>query len=165
MKIFTKNALKFGIVLASTTLAAAPLPKDGPLNLLGCWAGDAPPTMIFSKEYMVGTLNWSGTLWNPTAGGFFDAMSGECGGHYTVSTTGVDATGQCQYMDADGDKALVAIPVNHNGVGTWSFVTGTGKYKGITGGGDFKPLRNFPPAITQGKAVVCNAISGSYKLP
>ena len=165
MKTVAKTIFQLGIVIASASLAAAPLPKEGPMNLLNCLAGDAPPTMIFSKENLLGTLNWSGTLWNSTAGGPFDAMSGECGGHYSVSATGVEATGQCQYMDTDGDKMLVLIPVNHNGVGTWNFVAGTGKYKGISGGGDFKPLRQFPPAISQGKAVVCNTVTGSYKLP
>ena len=166
MKLVKQIGLPVCAVLLGAQLAnAAPLPKDGAMNLINCWAGEAPPTMIFSKENLLGTLHWSGTLWNPTAGGAFDAMSGECGGHYNVGATGVESTGQCQFVDADGDKMLVVIPVNHNGVGTWSFVAGTGKYKGMTGGGDFKPLRAFPPAPEQGKAVTCNIITGNYKLP
>lgn len=155
----------FAALLGSQIAHAAPLPKEGPMNLMLCMAGESPPTMIFSKENLLGTLHWSGTLWNPTAGGPFDAMSGECAGHYNVGATGVDSTGQCQYVDSDGDKMLVLIPVNHNGVGTWGVVAGTGKYKGITGGGDFKPLRQFPPAPQQGHAVTCSTITGNYKLP
>ena len=166
MKLVKQIVLPVCAVLLGVQLAnAAPLPKEGPMNLQNCWAGDAPPAMIFSKENMLGTLHWSGTLWNPTAGGPFDAMSGECGGHYTAGATGVDAIGQCQFVDAEGDKMLVAIPVNHNGTGTWNFVAGTGKYSGIKGGGDFKPLRQFPPAPEQGKAVTCNIVTGNYKLP
>jgi hypothetical protein len=92
-------------------------------------------------------------------------MSGECGGHYTVAPAGFDAVGQCQFADADCDKMLVNIPQNHNGSGPWRFVTGTGKYAGISGGGEFKPMRQFPPAISQGKAVTCNIVTGTYKLP
>jgi hypothetical protein len=165
MKNVITNGIKLGcLVLATQMASAAPLPKEGPANLFNCWAGDTPPAMGFSKEYMMGTLAWSGALWNPTPGGPFDAMSGECAGHYEVSPNGIDAIGQCQFADADGDKMLVSIPQNHNGTGTWKFVTGTGKYVGISGGGDFKPLRQFPPALTQGKAVVCNAITGTYKI-
>ena len=166
MKFTTNQFIKLACIAFGAQLAnAAPLPKEGPMNLLNCWAGDTHPTMIFSKENMLGTLAWTGMLWNPTAGGAFDAMSGECGGHFTAGATGVDAIGQCQFADADGDKMLVGIPQNHNGSGTWKFVAGTGKYAGITGGGEFKPLRQFPPAINQGKAIACNIVTGTYKLP
>lgn len=165
MKNVITNGIKLGcLVLAAQMASAAPLAKEGLTNLLLCLAGDAPPTMIFSKEHLLGTLAWTGALWNVTPGGPFDAMSGECAGHYSVSPTGVDSIGQCQYMDADGDKTLVNIPQNHNGTGIWSFVTGTGKYTGLTGSGEFKPLRQLPPAITQGKAVVCSTITGTYKI-
>ena len=165
MKISIHHIVTFSCAVFSAQLAvAAPLPKEGPTNLLLCLAGDAPPTMIFSKEHMLGTLAWTGALWNVTPGGPFDSMSAECGGHYSVSPTGVDSVGQCQYMDADGDKMLVSIPQNHNGNGSWIFISGTGKYTGISGGGDFKPMRQLPPAITPGKAVVCSAATGTYKI-
>ena len=165
MKNAIFKGLKLGcLVLAAQMANAATLPKEGPTNLLLCLAGDAPPTMIFSKEHMLGTLAWTGALWNVTPGGPFDAMSAECGGHYSVSPTGVDSVGQCQYMDADGDKMLVGIPQNHNGNGTWNYISGTGKYTGISGGGEFKPMRQLPPAISPGKAVVCSAATGTYKI-
>ncbi len=166
MKNVITNGIKVGcLVLAAQMVGAAPLAKEGPMDLLNCWSGDTPPAMIFSKEHLLGTLAWTGVLWNPKAGGAFDAMSGECGGHYTVSPGGVDSVGQCQFADAEGDKMLVSIPQNHNGSGTWKFTAGTGKYTGVSGGGEFKPLRQFAPAITLGKAVVCNVVSGTYKLP
>ena len=165
MKFTTNQFIKLAcLTLAAQLTVAAPLPKEGPTNLLLCLSGDAPPTMIFSKEHLLGTLAWSGALWNATPSGPFDAMSAECGGHYSVSPTGLDSVGQCQYMDADGDKMLVSVPQNHNGTGIWTFVAGTGKYTGISGGGDCKPLRQFPPAITQGKVVVCSTATGTYKI-
>ena len=165
MKFTTNQFIKLAcLTLAAQLTVAAPLPKEGPTNLLLCLSGDAPPTMIFSKEHMLGTLAWSGALWNVTPGGPFDAMSGECAGHYSVCPAGVDSIGQCQYMDADGDKTLVNIPKNHNGTGIWPFVTGTGKYAGLSGSGEFKPLRQLPQAITPGKAVVCSTITGTYKI-
>jgi hypothetical protein len=166
MKHVTSIALQLcGAAIGIQTALAAPLPKEGAMNLLNSWAGEVPATMAFSKEHVLGTLSYTGMLWNPTAGGPFDAMSGECGGHYAVSPSGVDALGQCQFADADGDKFLVTIPQNHNGSCVWKFAAGTGKYAGISGGGDFKPLRQFPPAISQGKASVCNIVTGNYKLP
>jgi hypothetical protein len=166
VKRYTTSALALcGILMGAQAALAAPLPKEGAMNLLNCWAGEVPATMAFSKEHVLGTLSYTGVLWNPTAGGAFDAMSGECGGHFAVSPAGVDALGQCQFADPDGDKFLVTVPQNHNGSGTWKFAAGTGKYSGISGGGDFKPLRQFPPAISQGKAGVCNVVTGNYKLP
>ena len=100
MKFTTNQFIKLACIAFGAQLAnAAPLPKEGPMNLLNCWAGDTHPTMIFSKENMLGTLAWTGMLWNPTAGGAFDAMSGECGGHFTAGATGVDAIGQCQFAE------------------------------------------------------------------
>ena len=57
------------VLLGAQVASAAPLPKDGAMNLINCWAGEAPPTMIFSKENLLGTLHWSGTLWTPQRAG------------------------------------------------------------------------------------------------
>lgn len=160
----TRLSSIIALTLIGTQSIAADLPKSGSMNTMICYAGAAPVTMPFSKDTVLGTLHWSGAMWNPVEGGAFDAMAAECAGHFTASPAGQTAAGQCQFADAQGDKFLVDIPENKNGAGKWNFAAGTGKYQGIKGAGTFKPLRHFPPAITVGQAIVCYTVSGQYSL-
>ena len=48
--------------------------------------------------------------------------------------------------------------------GTWKFIRGTGKWKGITGGGMNKALPNIEP-IEKGSAQRCSLATGTIQLP
>jgi hypothetical protein len=163
MNKVTKIAFQLSIVLASASLAAAPLPKEGPVNATSCFVGDRT-LMETSKENQFGSLILNGLRFTATEGALFDATTAECIVQYRVDASGSHASGYCVTIDADGDK-LSSDLAGKNGVGKWSFIGGTGKYAGITGGGEYKPIRKFPAMMQQGKMGTCNSTTGTYKLP
>jgi len=67
-----------------------------------------------------------------------------------------------KYMDPDGDTFVIEL----SGVdqeGTMKFLEGTGKWKGLTGGGKaYVTLRGKP--ITPGTTQYCGRSTGTYEL-
>ncbi len=163
MNNVTKIAFQLSIVLASASLAAAPLPKEGSVNWVGCYVGDMT-LMEASKESQFGSFHLSGLILTATEGALLDATTHECIIQVSIDATGRNANGICVTVDADGDKTSQNY-AGVNGAGKWNFVGGTGKYAGITGGGEYKPARKFPAMMQQGKRGGCNSITGTYKLP
>jgi hypothetical protein len=163
MNNVTKIAFQLSIVLASASLFAAPLPKEGPANWVGCYVGDTT-LMEASKESQFGSFHISGLILGPTEGTLLDGSTFECLFQVSIDATGRNGNGVCVIVDADGDKTSQNY-AGVNGVGKWNFIGGTGKYAGITGGGEYKPSRKFPAMMQQGKRGGCNSITGTYKLP
>jgi hypothetical protein len=163
MNKVTKIAFQLSIVLASASLAAAPLPKEGPANWVGCYVGDTT-LMEASKESQFGSFHLSGLTLGATEGTLLDGSTFECLFQVSIDATSRNGNGVCVIVDADGDKTSQNY-AGVNGAGKWNFIGGTGKYAGITGGGDYKPSRKFPAMMQQGKRGGCNNITGTYKLP
>lgn len=163
MNNVTKIAFQLSIILASASLAAAPLPKEGAVNLTSCFVGERT-LMEASKDNQFGSLTLNGLRFAPAEGTPFDASTVECVTQYHADATARNATGFCVTVDADGDK-WSSDAAGINGVGKWRFISGTGKYAGITGGGEYKPIRKFPAMMQQGKFSTCNSTTGTYKLP
>ncbi len=163
MNNVTRIAFQFSIALVSASLAAAPLPKEGPVNTVNCFVGDMT-SMESSKDnqFISGVLY--GMRFATTEGGFGDAQTAQCLTQAHTDATGRNATGVCIYADADGDKVTVDV-AGKNGAGKWTYTSGTGKYAGITGSGEYKSLRKFPAMMQPGKFGVCNSATGTYKLP
>ena len=96
-------------------------------------------------------------------GGAFDQMSLECVGVFRSEKGAPTANAVCEYLDNDGDKLLGYAERTGVAGGKWRFVSGTGKYTGITGGGEYKYLGRFP-RIREGHVQGCNRATGSYEL-
>jgi len=97
-----------------------------------------------------------------TPGGAFDNQTYECRSVANASKSGVEFTGRCTFVDMDGHKALGAVSGNPKGW-TWKFLSGTGKYEGIEGGGPTKPLKQYPrlsPAVSG----ACAHATGTYTI-
>jgi hypothetical protein len=97
-----------------------------------------------------------------TPGGAFDNQTYECRSVSNVSKAAVEFTGRCTFVDMDGHKALGAFSGNPNGW-TWKFLSGTGKYEGIEGGGTTKPLKQYP-RISPAVGGACSHATGSYTI-
>jgi len=97
-----------------------------------------------------------------TPGGAFDNQTYECRSVANASKAGVEFAGRCTFVDMDGHKALGAFLGNPKGW-TWTFLSGTGKYEGIEGGGTTKPLKQYPrlsPAVN----AACAHATGTYTI-
>lgn len=72
--------------------------------------------------------------------------------------------GFCKFMDPDGDLMLLEWPGAEGKPFTWYFLAGTGKWKGITGSGDYKISKRGKP-IEEGTFQFCVKVTGTYELP
>lgn len=149
-------------VLADTGGAAAELAKKAKYDATLCWGGSLH-LVPHAKGYMAGTYQLTGTTQSNGAGGVFDKDSFECIGvfHYLDNESG--HTGFCQFVDKDGDKVFGKDVRNKAGY-TLVFVSGTGKYQGIKGGGTTERIGAYPSA-RKGTVQGCARTTGSYTLP
>jgi hypothetical protein len=79
-----------------------------------------------------------------------------------ASKSGFDYTSRCLFVDADGDKVVEASIGNAQGW-KWTFLSGTGKWAGIQGGGTGKSTARYPqlsPTVSAG----CGLAVGAYNL-
>jgi hypothetical protein len=67
-------------------------------------------------------------------------------------------------MVPDGDFVVGEQVLDSAGGGKWKFLQVTGKWKGITGSGEFVLLTSGKP-IVAGTAQGCVRASGTYELP
>ena len=70
--------------------------------------------------------------------------------------------GICRFLDPDGD-AVVGEQVLGPTDGNWTFLEGTGKWKGIKGGGKFSTITSAKP-IVAGTGQGCGRATGSYEI-
>jgi hypothetical protein len=119
------------LLLTSASASAADFPKSGSTKATGYltatvigqldgWVADWQP-----DSYVI-----TGILRNDMEGGPFDKSFIRCIGVEAMVAGQFWDNGTCTETDKDGDKIFITY-----GVGKFAYVGGTGKYKGITGGG------------------------------
>ena len=72
--------------------------------------------------------------------------------------------GLCKWSDPAGNTAVGEYEQMASGEGSWVWLTGTGKFKGIKGGGRWKVVSNAKP-IVEGTGQFCSHDWGKYTLP
>jgi hypothetical protein len=87
----------------------------------------------------------AGTLTAAQPDNALNMNSQDCDGTTVLSADGKTGTGSgyCVNFDKDGDAAWMWWRGDLTG-GTWGFVDGTGKFKGVDGGGTWKTARQWP---------------------
>jgi len=73
------------------------------------------------------------------------------------------STAACNFTDSAGDTFTGEAPSKPDAPGTWTFLHGTGKWKGIQGGGTYQIVSRGKPA--QGASALCLTHSGTYTVP
>ena len=87
-----------------------------------------------------------------------------CVGYGRITQGKFSSTGSCLWTDPTGDIFIGEFQAVPDKPGIWTFLSGTGKWQGIKGGGEFHPVsrgKDFP----DGTFAVCNGHSGKYTLP
>ena len=74
------------------------------------------------------------------------------------------AHGECLWTDPDGDTFVGTFVDEPGKPGAWTFVGGTGKWKGVTGGGTYQYVSSSKPR-PDGTGEGCTSHSGKYMLP
>jgi hypothetical protein len=87
-----------------------------------------------------------------------------CAGYIRVMAGKQVGRGVCKWIQATGDTATGEWEYPAAGEPSWRWLVGTGKLKGITGGGTFKALTSAKPAEL-GTSQGCRRDWGNYTLP
>jgi len=136
------------ILAAGLALPLGALAQSIPYDLKLCSTSEATVIDRAGDTTILAT-HGRGISDSNTPGGAFDRQTYECRGVMDASKAAVEFTGRCTFVDMDGHKALGTYAGNPTGW-TWKFLSGTGKYEGIEGGGTTKPIKQYPrlsPAV------------------
>jgi len=87
-----------------------------------------------------------------------------CAGNILVVQGKASSHGECLWTDSDGDTFIGTFADDAGKPGTWTFVGGTGKWKGVSGGGAYQYVSSSKPR-PDGTGEGCTSHSGKYLLP
>ena len=142
------------------------LPKEGTFSFT-IYATDTGKVIVVGERLHC-IYEGIGIVGNDEGKGFLnEAAFYNLGQMHGVKGIKQSETGACEYTDADGDKVLATYEwkgvLFKSAEGPFEFVAGTGKYTGITGGGESNwwPTRSVKPDMTFG----IMKVKGHYKLP
>ncbi len=161
-------AVAGGVVslLAHAADAPASIPKEGSLSYGNVFSGTVK-VMPLGKERAQGSYEIMGVSTSSAGEGLLHNSSVRCMGGFQAVNGEVDNGGSCIYTRPDGDQVFttykdagkLGTPIK----GTFTFVGGTGKMAGITGGGEFTRYNVRPAA--EGTMQSVSRHTGKYKLP
>jgi hypothetical protein len=161
------HALSIALVMVLGVAIFTPVAQaETPFEFTDCWS--AKVTMLSqSKELTILSSDVLGMTMSENK--LFNNLTSNC--LCLRSYTGAKQKGTCysKFMDADGDFFITEAVRTGTEVGpesTWKFLEGTGKFKGITGGGKSsftasnakRPIR---PGMLQGRLKMV----GTFELP
>ncbi|MDI6753682.1 MAG: hypothetical protein QME78_04720 [Thermodesulfobacteriota bacterium] len=147
-------------ILAFVTL----IPKvqaQQPMDMMSC--GDGTTTIIVSTpELTIMGIETKGINLDNLASKAFDNMTYHMVGVLKIESGKLAGTLYAKYMDPSGD--FVVIEISQVGMERdWKYLYGTGKWKGVTGGGKAFPFTKGKP-ISPGTSQSCAKITGTYEL-
>jgi hypothetical protein len=154
-------------LLACAALAALLAAGSGyaqqPYDSITCRAGTMAP-IAQADNVLVWALEHRGV--SQSSDPTFNGFTQRCIGVVAAVEGKVSANGWCRSVDPKtGDWTLVDWTGSDKpGHGTWSFRYGTGKWKGVSGGGTYEPM-GPTKAVEPGTYQNCSHAKGTYKLP
>ena len=160
--------LWWSVVMLSVCIASSTIAFAADVNHFICRSATIhPATMTDDLKLFVWADN--GVIIGQQEHSAFHAMNSQCVGvtKREKGKKGSMANGYCNYRDSDGDSAALQWAHPHGGPRAWSFIHGTGKWKGITGGGAYNTRQTGvrTKAQTQGTFQSCVHVTGTYALP
>jgi hypothetical protein len=144
------------IVIMGFITSIPEVPGQQPMDMISC--GDAKTTTIVSgQELTIMSVEARGINLDNLASKAFDNMTYHTVGIYKVEGGKVTGTMYSKYLDPSGDFLVVEI----SQVGMerdWKYLYGTGKWKGVTGGGKAIPFTKGQP-VSPGTIQNCTKIT------
>ena len=154
--------LSWIVVLAMSAFASASWATDVSYDFVACT--HARRTMLEGSAELTafGMEQW-GIVSSSTTKEWENATT-HCVGSLRVMAGKPVGKGLCKWFTATGDTGVGEFECPPSGEPAWTWLVGTGKLKGITGSGTFRPVSTGNPAepgTTQG----CRRDWGKYTLP
>lgn len=119
-----------------------------------------------ADDMIVWSLDHRGVTRSNEANGPFDGSTQRCIGVVASIAGKVSANGWCRNVGPKADDWTVVdwVASDKPGAGTYTFRYGSGKWKGITGGGTYESLGQTSP-VDAGTYQNCVRIKGTMKVP
>ena len=134
---------------------------EEPYDIITCFSGEVN-LVSASDELTILSYDLKGVSRSNIEGGAFDKWSCQIVGIVKIESGKYKSNFYGKYLAPDGDYIVGEGQIIGN-EGTWQFIHGTGKLKGITGGGKNRPIRAKP--IKKGTLQGCSIATGTYELP
>lgn len=152
--VVTAMAL-IGLLGSASTLQAKSLPVDS----TGC-LHVVTDVIAHTPQRVVGNLTVSATMRSNIPNSPFDNIAYRCAAYFSVLDGKYYEEGYCEGVAASGDRWLVFVSGDATR-GTWKYVSGTGVFEAVEGGGEYVPTVRFPEAKA-GVAQLCHRITGTW---
>jgi len=132
-----------------------------PMDMMSC--GNGTTTAIVStQELTIIGYDFKGINIDNLASKAFDNMTYHGVGVLKIEKGKMSGTFYSKYMDPSGDFLVVEI-LQVGMERDWKYLYGTGKWKGVTGGGKAFPITKGKP-ISPDTSQGCTKITGTYEL-
>jgi hypothetical protein len=152
-------------IIGMALLAPMASAEEKPINIISCRSGTT--TMLTaSKELVVFGFELKGIDQDLKPEKIFANYTHSCVGTIRIMGGEQIAKGYCKYMAPDGDFFIVSFDGPGGAKQTpWDYIYGTGKWKGVKGGGTVKYITRGSKPIAEGTFQSCIEVMGTYEVP
>jgi hypothetical protein len=157
------RALLPGAIVALSALAALPAQStETSYDFVACSHGRHTVVEAGADLVALGVENWGVVASSTTKE--WEGATTHCVGYVRVVSGKPVGKGVCKWFQAGGDTAVGEFEYPPAGEPVFTWLSGTGRFKGIKGAGSFKELFTGKPA-EPGTAQGCRHDWGRYVLP
>lgn len=159
-----RNALACATLLGLCTYAATVAAQQS-FSSLTCRAGTVSG-LVKSEDMVAFGIDQRGISLADDPAKTFNNYTQRCIGSVAVVRGKASGSGFCKNVDpANGDMTIIEWTASEKpGIGTFKFLSGTGKWKGISGGGDYQQAAVTRP-VDDGTYQNCVRVKGSFSVP
>lgn len=154
-------AVRSWLLVAVAALAPRAWGAETAYDFLAC--GSAKMTMLEARADFVAFGVESFGIVATTTTKEWENATQHCVGTVRIVDGKQTGSGLCKWTDPAGNTFVGEWEMTATGQGTWTFLSGTGKYKGIKGAGTFQYVTKAKP-IAEGTSQSCRRDKGSYTL-
>jgi hypothetical protein len=161
---FSRKALACGILLGLCGYGGSVAAQQSFSNLT-CRAGTITG-IAKAQDLVVFSIDQRGIMLADDAAKTFNNNTQRCIGSIAVIRGKSSGGGFCRSVDAATGDTTVSewTSAEKPGTGTFKFLFGTGKWNGITGGGDYQTAAVTRP-VDDGTYQNCVRVKGSFAVP
>ena len=167
MKHRAGSAVRFlsGGLFALSVLGATGTVGAAETEYSGTWCASAKRTVLESNPDVTVTMIDSLGIQTPNSTFKpWENATVHCMGYYRSMQGKLTQKGACRWTDATGDTFTGEYEGTPDKPPVWTFLAGTGKWKGIKGSGTYRYVTAAKPADS-GTLQLCIEHSGKYELP
>jgi hypothetical protein len=158
---YPRNWIAMTFVILGLTMFIPVTQAQQPMDMISC--GDATViTTVSSPELAIWSVEARGINLDNLPSKAFDQMTYHSVGVFKADGGKITGTLYSKYMDPSGD--LFVVEVFQVGMERdWKYLYGTGKWKGVTGGGKAIPYTKGKP-VAPNTNQNCTKITGTYEI-